>query len=153
MDLDYGIGLSAYMVDTLSRERRSWLMGRVPHFDTKPEMAVRKMLYGMGYRYRLHRKDLPGRPDIALPKMKKAIFVHGCFWHRHDCKKATTPKSNGSFWLDKFDQNVKRDRKALADLSELGWEAVIVWECEVSDLERLADKLANFLEHANANPA
>jgi DNA mismatch endonuclease (patch repair protein) len=120
-------------------------MGRVGHFDTPPERAIRRLLHRLGYRFRLHRKDLPGRPDIVLPRYKKVIFVHGCFWHRHDCKKATTPKSNTEYWTNKFAENVQRDNKAVAELSRLGWESMVVWECETNDIDALTAALSAFL--------
>lgn len=126
-------------------ERRSWLMGRVRQRNTKPEILVRRVLHAMGYRFRLHRKDLPGRPDIVLPKFRKAIFVHGCFWHRHDCKKATIPKSNDKYWSNKFAENVKRDNKAIAELTRLGWASMIVWECQTRDINALSKSLSAFL--------
>src|SRR5262245_46292388 len=101
------------MVDHISPQRRSWLMSRVKGKNTTPEMRVRKAAHGLGLRFRLHRKDLPGKPDIVFPKYRVAVFVHGCFWHRHkSCPKASMPKSNTSFWKHKFDQNVKRDKLA-----------------------------------------
>ena len=124
---------------------RSALMARIGSKDTKPELAVRKLLHGMGYRYRLHRRDLPGTPDICFPGRKKAIFVHGCFWHRHGCRRTTTPSTRASYWQRKFDRNVVRDRSNLTDLDGLGWKTLVVWECEVADLSTLADRLVAFL--------
>ena len=133
------------MVDVLTKEQRSRLMGRVSHFDTPPEIAVRRLLHSLGYRFRLHRKDLPGRPDIVLPRLKKVIFVHGCFWHRHTgCRKATTPKSNADYWQNKFAENVERDRRAIAELLRLGWEPMVVWECETRDIDALSQALSTF---------
>lgn len=134
------------MVDNLSPEERSRLMSRVRCKDTKPEMVVRRLAHRLGYRFRLHRKDLPGSPDLVFPGRKKIVFVHGCYWHRHDCKKASTPKTNVEFWQKKFDDNVMRDNKNLNDLVELGWEAMVVWQCEAEKPELLAERLANFLE-------
>lgn len=133
------------MADTLSAEHRSWLMGRVKAKNTKPELIVRRLAHGLGYRFRLHRKDLPGRPDLVFPGLKKAIFVHGCFWHRHNCSKATTPKTNVSFWQEKFDRNVERDKSAISALEGIGWGVMIVWECETKDREGLILRLTNFL--------
>ena len=125
---------------------RSALMARIGSKDTKPELLVRKLLHGMGYRYRLHRRDLPGTPDICFPGRRKVVFVHGCFWHRHDgCKRATTPGTRRSYWERKFKGNVVRDRRNLADLEHLGWEALVVWECETADLPALAERLREFL--------
>lgn len=132
------------MADRMTREERSRAMGRVAQFNTPPELLVRKILHRLGRRFRLHRKDLPGRPDIVLSKSKKAIFVHGCFWHRHDCRKATTPKTNVEFWNKKFADNVARDKKAIAELQCLGWGSMIVWECQTSDIDALTESLAAF---------
>lgn len=122
-------------------------MARVRAKDTRPELAVRRLLHRLGYRYRLHRRDLPGRPDICFPGRRKAIFVHGCFWHRHDgCRRSTTPKTRTSFWEAKFERNMVRDRTNLSDLRKLGWEAMVVWECETTDLDRLAPRLVRFLD-------
>lgn len=121
--------------------------------NTKPEMAVRKLVHGMGWRFRLHRKDLPGSPDIVFPRLRRVIFVHDCFWHRHPgCRFAYTPKSNTQFWLDKLEVNMQRDALALKALGVLGWEVLIVWECEVSSPPTLAQKLNSFLA-ANEKPA
>ncbi len=120
------------MTDTLTPEARSWTMSHVRSKNTKPELAVRRWLHAQGYRFRLHRRDLPGTPDITLPKWRTVIFVHGCFWHRHEgCKRTRTPKSNVEFWETKFMRNVERDREARKALGELGWRVVTIWECEV----------------------
>lgn len=117
-------------------------MSRIRSRDTKPELIVRRLLHRMGYRFRLHRKDLPGSPDIVLPKYKTVIFVHGCFWHRHEgCRYAYNPKSRVDFWQKKFLQNVERDRKVRHELIELGWRVLVVWECETKDAGLLAEKL------------
>jgi DNA mismatch endonuclease, patch repair protein len=133
------------MVDTLTPAHRSWLMGRVRQKDTTPEMVVRRLIHSMGYRYRLHRRDLPGRPDLVFSKLRKVIFVHGCYWHRHDCKKATMPSSNVDYWAKKFAENVTRDNKAVAELMSLGWVSMVVWECETRDIGALAASLSAFL--------
>lgn len=133
-------------MDVVSPEKRSRMMAGIKGKNTKPEMVVRKLVHSMGFRFRLHRKDLPGSPDIVLPRLKKAIFVHGCFWHRHQgCKFAYTPKSNTEFWLAKLDANMRRDTAALQALAALGWEILIVWECEVSNLPALTTKVNLFL--------
>ena len=125
-------------MDIISEERRSWNMSRIKGKDTKPELVVRSILHKMGYRFRLHRKDLPGTPDIVLPKYKTVIFLHGCFWHRHKgCKYAYTPKSRVKFWKDKFAETVKRDKQHLKQLKENGWEVFIVWECETKNMNKL----------------
>jgi DNA mismatch endonuclease (patch repair protein) len=119
------------MVDRLTSTERSWNMSRIRSGNTRPEKVVRSLLHSMGYRYRLHRKDLPGKPDIVLPRYKTAIFVHGCFWHRHQgCKNATMPKTNAEFWKKKLSENVERGSKKQADIERLGWNVVTIWECE-----------------------
>lgn len=113
-------------------ETRSALMSRVRDRNTKPEMVVRKQLFGSGLRYRLHRNDLPGKPDIVLPTKKVCIFVNGCFWHQHSgCKNAKRPSTNTVFWNDKLDKNKKRDNSNLKKLVKLGWTVIVIWECEV----------------------
>ena len=122
-------------------------MARIRARDTRPEMAVRRLLHSLGYRYRLHRRELPGSPDICFPSRKKAVFIHGCFWHRHDgCRRTTNPKTRTSYWKDKFRKNVIRDRRNIAGLAELGWAAMVVWECETKNLKRLAPRLIRFLD-------
>ena len=115
-------------------EQRSRNMSAIKSKNTKPEIAVRKLLHSMGYRFRLHRKDLPGSPDIVLPKYKTVIFVHGCFWHRHkNCKYASNPKTRQEFWEAKFRENINRDKLNQENLSSKGWKIIIVWECEIKD--------------------
>ena len=115
-------------------EQRSRNMSAIKSKNTKPEIAVRKLLHSLGYRFRLHRKDLPGSPDIVLPKYKTVIFVHGCFWHRHEnCKYASTPKTRQEFWEAKFRENINRDKLNQENLSSNGWKIIIVWECEIKD--------------------
>lgn len=121
---------------------RSKIMRSVGRSSTPPEIAVRRALHALGFRFRLHRKDLPGTPDIVLPKYKTAIFVHGCFWHRHDgCKKATVPKTRVSFWTAKFDQNIIRDRRNVDALTRSGWSVIQIWECETTDKDTLKSRL------------
>jgi len=134
------------MVDTLTPSRRSWLMSQVRQKDTKPEMVVRRLIHSMGFRYRLHGKELPGRPDLVFSKSKRVIFVHGCYWHRHDCKKASMPSSNVEYWKKKFAENVARDNKVLSELASLGWASMVVWECETRDADALALSLSAFLQ-------
>lgn len=123
------------MTDRLDKAKRSWNMSRIHSEDTKPELTVRKALHAAGYRFRLHRKDLPGSPDIVLPKYRLAIFVHGCFWHRHQtCRKWSVPNSNQDYWEKKFSSNIERDLKAITALEELGWRTVVIWECEVKKM-------------------
>ena len=115
-------------------EQRSRNMSAIKSKNTKPEIKVRKVLHSMGYRFRLHRKDLPGSPDIVLPKYKTVIFVHGCFWHRHEnCKYASTPKTRQEFWEAKFRENINRDKLNQENLSSKGWKIIVVWECEIKD--------------------
>jgi DNA mismatch endonuclease (patch repair protein) len=140
-------------MDIVPPEKRSRMMAGIKGKNTKPEVAVRKLVHGMGFRFRLHRKDLPGSPDLVFPRLKKAIFVHGCFWHRHSgCRFAYTPKSNAQFWVDKLTTNTHRDALALKALGALGWEVLVVWECEVPNLPALAQKLHSFLaaDHLDA---
>lgn len=120
------------MSDKLTPEKRSWNMSRIKGKDTKIEVEVRKYLFSKGYRFRKNDKRYPGKPDIVLPKYHVAIFVHGCFWHRHEgCKDATTPKTRTEFWLEKFDKNVKNDQIKQKKLRELGWKVIVIWECEL----------------------
>ena len=120
------------MSDKLTPEKRSWNMSRIKGKDTKIEVEVRKYLFSKGYRFRKNDKRYPGKPDIVLPKYHVAIFVHGCFWHRHEgCKDATTPKTRTEFWLEKFDKNVKNDQIKQEMLRELGWKVIVIWECEL----------------------
>ena len=117
-------------MDRLSKEHRSWNMSRIRSRDTRPEMVVRSLLHGAGFRFRLHVRELPGTPDIVLPKYRAVVFVHGCFWHRHPgCKYASVPRSNRKFWAKKFRENVTRDRVAQRSLERMGWHVVVIWEC------------------------
>lgn len=118
-------------MDVHSPEQRSFNMSRIRGKDTRPEMMVRRWLWANGYRYRLHRKDLPGKPDIVLKKYRAVIFVHGCFWHRHGCKTTTTPESRRDFWVTKFRENVSRDERNVATLIEQSWRVIVVWECSL----------------------
>ena len=125
---------------------RSALMSRIHGKDTKPELVVRRLVHGLGYRFRLHRRELPGSPDLVFLSRRKVIFVHGCFWHRHPgCKKASTPSTRRSFWETKFDQNVERDIRKEVQLMELGWEVLLIWECETRDVVQLTATLRKFL--------
>jgi DNA mismatch endonuclease, patch repair protein len=134
------------VADKVSPEQRSRNMSRVKGRDTKPEKVVRSLLHGMGYRFRLHRRDLPGRPDVVLPKHKKAVFIHGCFWHGHEgCPRAARPTTNADFWNKKIDSNIRRDAAAQQGLTTLGWKYLIVWQCQMRDLTALADRLNSFL--------
>ena len=152
-----------HMVETLSDEQvcidsaKIWLdvpearravMRAIKGKDTKPEMAVRRLVYNMGYRYRLHRKDLPGRPDLAFGQRKKAIFVHGCFWHQHtgvDCRGARMPLTRSQYWCPKLEGNKKRDERNVTDLNRLGWDVMVVWECWLKDMDRTSNAVRAFL--------
>ncbi|MBC2606975.1 DNA mismatch endonuclease Vsr [Pelagicoccus albus] len=135
------------MTDRISKERRSWVMSRVRGKHTKPERLVRSLLHRLGYRFTVNgpkNKNLPGKPDIVLPARKCVIFVHGCFWHRHqNCRIATTPKSNVAYWQEKFERNVERDRTAQSVLAESGWRVIVIWECELKQLDKVAAHLVS----------
>jgi len=133
------------MVDGLSKERRSWNMSRIKSKDTAPEMCVRKVLYGLGYRYRLHDKRVFGKPDIILPKYKTAIFVHGCFWHRHSgCRYAYTPKSRSEFWSKKFEANTARDKVVADELDRINWRRLVIWECQTKSKDKIGVIIKDF---------
>lgn len=137
------------MADTVSPETRSRIMARVKSKGMKPEMKVRRLLHGLGYRYRLHRADLPGRPDLVFPSRRKVIFVNGCFWHRHDgCPRVRIPTNNKDYWIAKLDRNHARDARNFAALQKLGWSALTVWECELGDLQSVTGRVVDFLEGA-----
>ena len=128
-------------------EDRSKVMRAVKGRDTGLEMIVRRLAHGMGYRYRLHRKDLPGKPDLVFPARRKVILVHGCFWHQHDCPRgARSPKSNREYWLPKLRRNKERDAEHQARLREMGWDVLLIWECETKEKDKLAARLWAFLD-------
>lgn len=133
-------------MDTRSPEQRRQIMQAVKAKNTTPEIAVRRVLHRLGYRFRIHRRDLPGKPDIVLPKHRTVIFVHGCFWHAHCCAKGRPPKSNLDYWLPKLQENVRRDRAKVEQLESLGWRVVTIWQCETGDPEILADRIPNLVE-------
>lgn len=136
------------MADVFSKEKRSWIMSRIRGRDTKPEMLVRSVVHRMGFRFRLHCRELPGKPDIVLPRHKKVIFVHGCFWHGHkQCLRSRRPTTNTEFWNKKLDANIARDKRVRMNLRRLGWKVLVVWECETSDPDRLFAKLERFLHN------
>jgi DNA mismatch endonuclease (patch repair protein) len=121
-------------MDIVEPARRSQMMSRIRGRDTGPELAVRRAAHALGLRFRLHRRDLPGSPDLVFPGRRKVVFVHGCYWHRHPgCRLAYQPKSNVEFWNAKFERNVARDARVMADLERQGWSALIIWECESRD--------------------
>lgn len=136
--------------DRISHAARSRLMAAVRGKDTTPELLVRRMLHRAGLRFRLHRADLPGHPDLVFVRQRTAIFVHGCFWHRHPrCRRTTTPAANRQFWLDKFRANRLRDRRVVRELARLGWRSIIVWECETRETDRLRRRLIEELREAS----
>jgi len=135
------------MADTVSKKVRSKIMASVRQKGTGPELIVRSLLHRMGFRFRLHRKDLPGTPDIVLPKYRAALFVHGCFWHQHPgCPKSRRPASNTEYWNRKLDENIERDRLKSDELKRSGWRVLVVWQCETKNLKALAAKLNLFLK-------
>lgn len=134
-------------MDILKPDERSALMSRIRGKDTKPELVVRRVAHALGYRFRLHRRDLAGAPDLVFPRLRKTVFVHGCFWHRHpQCRFAYHPKSNRAFWRKKFSANVTRDRNALKMLPELGWDVLVIWECQTDDVSALTRRLLAYLK-------
>lgn len=134
------------MTDVYDKAKRSAVMARVKSKDTTPERTVRRVLTRLGARYRLHRRDLPGHPDIVLPGRRLAIFVHGCFWHGHDCARGSrVPKNNRDYWLAKVGRNVARDARAIAALETDGWRVEVVWECDLKDETALTARLAALL--------
>lgn len=139
------------MADIVDSKRRSELMAGIRSRDTAPELAVRRIAHRMGLRFRLHRKALPGRPDLIFPKHRLAVFVHGCFWHRHeDCPFSHIPKTRTAYWADKFERNVARDKRNREALQDLGWRVVVVWECEVGDEEAVRLRLAAATGHGES---
>jgi len=136
------------MIDKLSAQDRSRNMAAIRSKDMKPEMVVRKVAHSLGFRFRLHRADLPGKPDLVFPKYNSIIFVHGCFWHQHnklDCLDGRAPKSNLEYWRPKLTRNVERDAQSRHQLENKGWRVLVIWECETKDRDYLASKVANFL--------
>lgn len=140
------------MVDTLTPAERSARMSRIRSSNTKPEVALRKALHQLGFRFRLHGRRLPGKPDIVLAKHRTVVFVHGCFWHRHEgCKVATTPKSNTEFWVEKFNRNVIRDTAILEQLHDAGWRVIIAWECDLGSVAKVTAKATEIAERIRSN--
>jgi DNA mismatch endonuclease (patch repair protein) len=134
------------MTDVFSKEKRSWIMSRVKGCDTKPERLIRSLVHRMGFRFRVHRRALPGNPDIVLPRHRKVIFVHGCFWHGHKrCPRSKRPTTNKSFWERKLDGNIERDKRFRTELQRMGWKVLVVWQCETRNQETLLGKLGRFL--------
>jgi DNA mismatch endonuclease, patch repair protein len=134
------------MTDSITTERRSDNMRKIRSKDTKPEVRVRKLLFRLGYRFRLHRKDLPGKPDIVFPGRKKVIFIHGCFWHQHrDCRAGRLPGSRQEYWIPKLKNNISRDQKHMVELQKLGWKVLVIWECQAAKIDRTEDMMLKFL--------
>lgn len=132
---------------SLTPSQRSQLMARIAKYDTKPEMIVRRVAHGLGYRYRLHNRLLPGTPDLSFPRLRKVILVHGCFWHQHDCRLGRKrPVSNADYWHPKLARNVARDEMVRLQLNRLGWEVLVIWECETGDAASLAHRISFFLD-------
>jgi DNA mismatch endonuclease (patch repair protein) len=140
------------MADTRTKEQRSRIMKSVGARDTGPELTVRRILHRLGYRYRLHRGDLPGRPDIVFPGRRKAIFIHGCFWHGHDCSKGKLPKSRTEYWVAKIKTNQERDARVVARLEHAGWQTLSVWQCELKQLDAIVRVLRKFLGPPSSGP-
>jgi DNA mismatch endonuclease, patch repair protein len=132
-------------MDTISPERRSLLMGRIRSKDTRPERVIRSMLHRMGFRFRLHRRDLPGKPDVVLPKHRKVVLVQGCFWHGHTCTLASRPKSNQNYWSEKIATNRARDQRNRAELKRRGWLVLELWECDIRADRRIEERLRRFM--------
>lgn len=142
------------MVDSISKEQRSLNMSKIKAGNTGPELIVRRIAHRLGFRFRLYRKDLPGTPDLVFPKHRLVIFVHGCFWHRHNgCKFAYTPKSNIEYWNQKFDNNTERDRRTEIALINLGWRVRVIWECQTKDSEVIERLLHSFLSRNGGSRA
>ena len=136
------------MADRITPEQRSANMARIRSTGMKPEMLVRRLAHGMGYRFRLHRRDLPGQPDLVFPGRHSVIFVHGCFWHQHpdpNCRDARPPRSRTEYWGPKLQRNAERDAENVARLEAMGWRVLVLWECELRDRDALADRLRSFL--------
>lgn len=135
------------MADIFSAEKRSWIMSQIRGKDTSPEIEVRSIVHRLGFRFRLHQRNLPGNPDIVLPSHKKIIFVHGCFWHGHSCSRgARSPKSNREYWAKKIGGNLIRDKRNLLALRTIGWDVLVVWECELRDRDSLLANIQFFFQ-------
>jgi len=141
------------MADMYSKKKRSEIMAAVNSQDTRPEVRVRRVLHRMGYRFRLHKKDLPGRPDIVLPKWRIVVLVHGCFWHGHDCCEGHIPKSNAAYWAPKLERNLQRDRENAESLRMLGWKIIVIWECQTYSLKKLEERMRAAMRPAGDEPS
>jgi len=139
------------MIDNVSKEKRSEIMKRIRSKDTTPELIVRKLVHSLGYRYRLHDKKLPGKPDLVFSRWKKVIFVHGCFWHNHNCKQGKLPKSNLDYWLPKLKENCRRDARNQKLIISTGWKVLVIWQCQTRDIDTLKETIVAFLEDGNGS--
>jgi DNA mismatch endonuclease (patch repair protein) len=138
---------SPFVTDRVNKAKRSSMMAAVHSKNTEPELLVRRRVYALGFRYRLHSRELPGKPDLVFKGKRKVIFVHGCFWHRHSgCSKASTPKTRADFWKQKLDANVVHDKSVIQALKKDGWSTLTVWQCELKKVETLTKRLSRFLE-------
>ena len=135
-------------MDHLSAKSRSKLMSRIRGRDTKPELVIRRLVHSMGYRFRLHASDLPGRPDMVFRSKRKVVFVHGCFWHQHSCGRGSRPKTNTDFWSSKLERNRTRDREVAKRLRQSGWRSLVVWECQIREETHLRRRLEHFLSRS-----
>jgi len=136
-------------LDPLSKEERSERMSKIRSHNTKPEISVRRLVYGLGYRYRLHAKELPGHPDLVFRPKRKVIFVHGCYWHQHGCGHYRMPKSRTEYWLPKLAKNIERDKHNINQLERDGWKVLVIWECEIKEVDQLTRKIQEFLSTEN----
>jgi DNA mismatch endonuclease (patch repair protein) len=142
------------MTDVFPPTKRSQIMSSVRPYDTQPELLVRSMVHRMGYRFRIHKQGLPGNPDIVLPKHKKVIFVHGCFWHGHrECSRSKRPGTHQAFWGKKLDSNMARDKRQLRELRKIGWDVLVVWQCQLKNQTGLQNKIECFLKHSGGGCA
>jgi DNA mismatch endonuclease, patch repair protein len=135
-------------MDIVSKEQRSRIMAAVRQRDTPAELSVRRVAHALGFRFKLNVRSLPGSPDIVFHKHRKVIFVHGCYWHRHTCRKATMPASRIEFWKAKFDANVRRDLRVIKELRKLGWKVLVIWECQTNDVEKLRKKIEKYFDNS-----
>jgi DNA mismatch endonuclease (patch repair protein) len=133
------------MPDIFSKSKRSDIMSHIPGKETKPEILVRKFLFANGFRFRKNVKDLSGKPDIVLPKYKTIIFIHGCFWHGHTCNRGTLPTTNIEFWKTKIGGNIERDKRDISELEKQGWNVIVIWQCEIKNIELQNERLAKLL--------
>ena len=136
-------------MDRVTKEKRSEIMSMIRGKDTSPELTVRKLVYSLGYRYRLHSKNLPGKPDLVFPGRKKVIFVNGCFWHFHKCKNGHLPKSRPEYWIPKLEANKRRDAENFQKLIMKGWKILVLWQCEIKNISALEETIITFLDSCN----